>query len=75
MEIIQGMYGLPQVGIIANNLIAKRLSNHGYYQFKNTPGLLRYIILVVENFGIVFFRCEHADNLMIALKIYYEKPQ
>ena len=37
MEIIQGMYGLPQSVIIKNNLLAQRLDNHGYYQVKRTP--------------------------------------
>jgi hypothetical protein len=38
-EIRQGMYGLPQVGIIAQVLLAKRLKEHGYTQSKTTPGL------------------------------------
>ena len=29
-EIIKGMYGIPQVGIIANNLHTKNISPHGY---------------------------------------------
>ena len=37
MEIIRGMYGLPQAGILANDLLAKKISNHGYYQVKQTP--------------------------------------
>ena len=52
------MYRLPQSGILANNLIAQRLSNHGYYQVKQTPGLWQHVwrpisfTLLVENFGI-----------------------
>jgi hypothetical protein len=38
-EIQQGMYGLPQAGIIAQELLAKRLKEHGYSQSKTTPGL------------------------------------
>ena len=58
MEIIRGMYGLPQAGILAKNLLAECLSNHGYYQVKQTPVLWRHICipisfkLVVENFEI-----------------------
>ena len=37
MEIIQRMYELPQVGILANNLLAQCLGNHGYYQVKHVP--------------------------------------
>ncbi len=38
-EIRQGMYGLPQAGIIAQELLAKRLKEHGYSQSETTPGL------------------------------------
>ncbi len=38
-KICQGMYGLPQAGIIAQELLAKRLKEHGYIQSKTTPGL------------------------------------
>ena len=34
MEILQGMYGLPQAGILTKNLLAQRLINRGYYQVK-----------------------------------------
>ena len=30
MEIIRENYGLPQAGILEINLLAQRLSNHGY---------------------------------------------
>jgi hypothetical protein len=32
MEIVKGMYGLPQAGILANKLLRKRLAPHGYYE-------------------------------------------
>jgi hypothetical protein len=38
-KIRQGMYGLPQVGIIAQELLAERLQEHDYSQSKTTPGL------------------------------------
>ena len=31
IEIQKGMYGLPQVGILANKLLTKRMSKDGYY--------------------------------------------
>ena len=43
MEFLRGMYGQPQVVILANNLPAQNLSNHGYYQVKQTPGLCRNV--------------------------------
>ena len=70
MEIVLGMCGPPKAGITANNLIAQRLGNHGYYQVKHTPGLWQhawkpiYCTLVVDNFAIVFAGRDHADHLM-----------
>jgi hypothetical protein len=34
----QGMYGLPQSGLLANKLLEKRLNKHGYRQSKLVPG-------------------------------------
>jgi hypothetical protein len=38
-EVQKGMHGLPQAGILANQLLARRLEIHGFYQTKFTPGL------------------------------------
>ncbi len=35
----QGLYGLPQSGLLANKLLKKRLNKHGYQQSKLVPGL------------------------------------
>jgi len=32
IEVNKGMYGLPQAGILAQELLEKRLNQHGYYQ-------------------------------------------
>ncbi|KAL7476915.1 hypothetical protein ACHAW6_002745 [Cyclotella cf. meneghiniana] len=34
-----GMYGLPQAGLLANELLEKRLNAHGYCQSPLVPGL------------------------------------
>ena len=39
VEIRKGMYGLPQAGILANELLQKNLMKHGYAPCKHTPGL------------------------------------
>ena len=31
VRIVRGMYGLPKAGLIANNLLKKRLTKAGYY--------------------------------------------
>ncbi len=41
-EIRKGMYRLPQAGIIALELLAKRLKEHGYLQSETTPGLWKH---------------------------------
>ena len=35
----KGMYGLPQAGLVSNELMEKRLNEHGYQQSKLVPGL------------------------------------
>ncbi len=39
IEIRKGMYGLPQVGILAQQLLERRLNAHGYSLNKAVPGL------------------------------------
>eukprot|EP00957_Ditylum_brightwellii_P148980 11342962-Ditylum_brightwellii.AAC.1 len=39
MELRKGMYGLPQVGILANKLLTDRLATKGYRPCRHTPGL------------------------------------
>jgi hypothetical protein len=56
LEIRKGMYGLPQAGILANQLLRKRLASHGYTEAKHTPSLWRHdtrpitFTLVVDDF-------------------------
>ena len=66
VEITKGMYGLPQAGIIAQELLEKRLNKRGYYQSTFTPGLWMHktmstkFALVVDDFGIKYEREEDA---------------
>jgi hypothetical protein len=54
----KGMYGLPQAGLISNELLEKRLNKHGYRQSKLVPGLWKHdtrpiqFMLVVDVFGV-----------------------
>ncbi len=41
-KIQKGMYGLPQAGIMAQQLLEKRLQQHGYRQSETTPGLWKH---------------------------------
>jgi hypothetical protein len=57
-EIRKGIYGLPQAGIIAQELLQEQLAKVGYHQSKIIPGLWThvtkktYFTLVVDNFAI-----------------------
>jgi hypothetical protein len=57
-EIQKGMHGLPQAGIIAQELLADHLRNHGYTQSETTPGFWSHKLcpiqfsLVVDNLGV-----------------------
>ncbi len=56
-EVQRGMYGLPQAGIIVQDLLTKQLNKAGYQQRKITPGYWQHdwhpisFTLVVDNFG------------------------
>ena len=72
------MYGLPQSGKIANDLLVKRMRDDGYYPCQFTPGLWRHVwrpitfTLVVDDFGIKFVGEEHANHLKQSLEQHYD---
>ena len=65
----QGMYGLPQSGLLSNQLLEERRSKHSYRQSKLVPGLWKHnwrpvqFALVVDNFGVKYIGEEHAQHL------------
>jgi len=65
----QGMYGLPQAGLLANKLLKKRLNKHSYRQSKLVLGLWKHdtwpiqFTLVVDNFGVKYVGEEHTQHL------------
>ena len=73
----KGMYGLPQAGLLANELLEKRLNAAGYYQSKLVPGLWSHewrpiqFTLVVDDFGVKYNGKEHAEHLEAVLKQHY----
>jgi len=72
------MYGLPQAGRLANNLLKKQLSKDGYYEVYSTPGLWKHqflptiFTLIVDNFGVKFINIEHAEHLIKAIRKWYK---
>ena len=77
MEIRKGMYGLPQAGILANDLLRKRLGESNYYE-TSTPGLWKHttrpvtFTLVVDDFGIKYIDKQNVQHLINVLKKYHE---
>jgi hypothetical protein len=77
-EIQKGMYGLPQAGIIAQQLLEKNLEEHGYHQSTTTPGLWSHktrpisFTLVVDDFGVKYVGEENAKHLLNAVRQNYK---
>ncbi len=78
IEVTKGMYGLPQAGLLANELLEQRLNKHGYIQSKLLPGLWKHttrprlFTLMVDNFGVKYVGKEHAEHLMTVLQENYQ---
>jgi hypothetical protein len=77
VKIQMGIYGLPQAGIIANNLLEQQLNAKGYYHCQHTPGLWRQVLrdisfcLVVDDFGIKSTSRDHILHLKTTLEGHY----
>jgi hypothetical protein len=78
IEIRKGMYGLKQPGVLANQLLQKRLASFGYYPARHTPGLWLHktrpiaFSLIVDDFAVKYLGKHHADHLGNALLQSYE---
>jgi hypothetical protein len=61
IEIRKGMYGLKQVGLLANQLLQQRFAPFGYYPARQTPGLWLHktrpiaFSLIVDDFAVKYF--------------------
>jgi hypothetical protein len=72
------VWGLPQAGILANKLLKKRFTPHGYFECKQIPGLWKHItrpitfMLAVNDFGVKYERQEDIDHLIACIKQNYE---
>jgi hypothetical protein len=80
-EIIRGMYGLPEAGVLANKLLKERLLKFGYSEVDHTPGLFKHetrpvwFTLTVDDFGVKYVGRQHAEHLMWALKHHYKMEE
>ncbi len=77
VEIVKGIYGLPQAGKLAQDRLVKHLATHGYRPAQNTPCLFTHeslpitFTLVVDDFGIKVKGLHHAEHLFAALRELY----
>ena len=73
-QVEKGMYGLPQAGIIAQDLLKDRFAKYGYSQSQLTPGLWKHesrptiFTLVVDDFSIKYLNDKNANHLIKAIK-------
>jgi hypothetical protein len=77
-EVRQGMYGLPQAGIIAQELLEEQLLKAGYRQSKVTLGYWKHdwqpisFTLVVDDFGVKYINKTNVNHLIQTLKQDYK---
>jgi hypothetical protein len=77
IEMQKGMKGLPQAGILTNELLQRNLAKDGYRPKTHTHGLWTHdtrpisFSLVVDDVGVKYFRWEHAEHLMACIKKNY----
>ena len=78
VNIRRGIYGLPQVGLIAPQLLEKRLNKQGYRQSDITPGLWIHnwrpvcFSLCIDDFGVKYVGKQHVEHLMAVLQEHYK---
>ncbi len=76
-KICQGCYGLPQAGILANDLLQTHLVAEGYYEAASVPGLWHHkwrpiqFCLLVDDFGVEYVGIEHFNHLLDLLKKFH----
>ena len=77
IRINKGMYGLPQAGILAYNLLVQRLAPYGYAPVRHTPGYWRHqtkgtaFVLVVDDFSVKYLSKHDADEFLSILRQWY----
>jgi hypothetical protein len=75
------MYGLPQAGILMQELLEKCLKKHAYCQSPITPGLWQHnfcpisFTLYIDNFGIKYVGRKHIEHLSGILNEHYKCSQ
>jgi hypothetical protein len=77
-KVMRGMYGLPQSGSNSQDELKERLNKEGYFKSLLVPAFWKHktrptqFVLIVDNFGIKYFKKEDLDHLIDTLKKYYD---
>ena len=72
------MYGLLQAGLIAKQLLEKRLNKNGYKHSEITPGFWTHdwrpicFSLCVDDFSIKYVGTQHVEHLMTVIREHYK---
>ena len=78
IRIEKGMYGLPQAGEIAHDVLIQHLAPFGYHPNSHTPGLWIHdtkslsFVLTVDDFGIKHCNISDSKHLLTSLGKKYE---
>jgi hypothetical protein len=78
IEIRKGLYVLKQAGLLANQILQKRLAPFGYYPARHAPGLWLHntrpiaFSLIVDDSVVKYVGNQHADHLLGGLLRSYE---
>jgi hypothetical protein len=77
IEVHKCMCGLPESGILANQLQAQLLAVHGYHHTNFTPGIWEHVTfpikftLVADDFVVQYVVGEHANHHINAMEQSY----
>jgi hypothetical protein len=73
IEIRKGMYGLKQAGLLATQLLQKRVAPFGYYPARRTSGMWLHktipiaFSLIIDDFAFKYVGKQHTAHLRDAL--------
>ena len=76
-EVVKGMYGLPQAGLLAQQRLIAHLAKSEYIQSPVIPCLFRHptngvtFVLVVDDFGVKFQNAAGRDHFLDTLRSLY----
>jgi hypothetical protein len=77
-KVVRGMYGSPQSGSNSHDELEERLNKEGYFKSPLVPAFWKHktgptqFVLIVDDFGIKYFKKKDLDHLINTLKKNYD---